>query len=157
VLGEHEGADPRIPWDVLVNLFERLPSSYHDSGDFAGVVLRVKELYDVANEWQQEISALTMLSLRGGKRRNLTLQSPGKDEESDAKDPSSVIEMKKVAELCHHPILEKVKNICLPGRVVRSARPNVLFFCHRSPCHGNQVSRTCYKTARNLRPRSTNC
>jgi hypothetical protein len=116
-LGEHEGADPRIPWDVLVNLFERLPSSFQDIGDFAGVVLRVKELYEVANEWQQEISSLTMLSLRGGKRRNPTLQSPGKDEESDAKDPSSVIEMKKVAELCHHPILEKVKNLCLLGRL----------------------------------------
>jgi hypothetical protein len=101
-----DGKSPRVPFEVLIALFERLPSSEQDSGDFACVVLRVKDLYEASNKWQQEMSALTKLSLRGGKRRIPVSQSPTKADEDFIEPP--MIELKKVEELCEHPILRKV-------------------------------------------------
>lgn len=75
----------------------------------------MQELYAEAKKWQDDISALTMLSLRGGKRR--TQSSPAQLQplaDSDDRDPSSeTVEMRKLLELCTHPILEKVRFLSL--------------------------------------------
>ncbi|GAX16611.1 hypothetical protein FisN_7Lh346 [Fistulifera solaris] len=98
--GEHVKNDPRIPWDALVSLANQSPNIGEEQGDLACIKLRVKELHDEALKWQEEISSLTMLSLRGGKRR-----SPGSLEDTKA---SCIIDMSKVEELCKHSILHKV-------------------------------------------------
>ena len=91
---------------MLVSLKDKLPCSSLDSGEFACVILRVKELYEAASEWQHEISSFTKLSLRGMKRRGpVSLIKP---EDDDAKEQASIIGMQKVEELCENTILLKV-------------------------------------------------
>jgi hypothetical protein len=100
-------ADPRVPWDVLVQLHERTPSSDLVLGDFACVALRVKELYEAAKRWQDDISKLTMLSLRGVKRR-----TPGSPQsgEIDLNDPLlNTVDMRKVVELTNDEVLSQVR------------------------------------------------
>ena len=91
----------RIPWDALVKLHDSVPEWEEDKGDFTGMILRVKELYDAADAWQQEVSSLTNLSLRGGKKRVI---SPPRDGEDD----QPMIDFEKVAELSDDPVLESV-------------------------------------------------
>jgi hypothetical protein len=91
-----------------------MPSSNEEIGDFACVVLRVRELHEAAKAWQDEISTLTMLSLRGGKRRNQSaaspLKSPARNDDEDISSSSSRIDVDKVLQLYHHPILSKVRS-----------------------------------------------
>lgn len=111
--GEDAGeSDTRIPWEVLVGLYERMPNSDQEIGDFACAVLRVREIYEAANAWQEEISNLTMLSLRGGRRRNHTAASPAKTPrmESEEGSSSTKIGLEKVIQLSHHPILSTVRD-----------------------------------------------
>lgn len=89
----------RIPWEVLVSLHERLPSSEERVGDFALLALRVKELFEAAKSWQDEISVYTMLSNRGGKRR-------AADQEDS--EQSQKVEMDRMKQLAKSPILSKV-------------------------------------------------
>ena len=92
---------------MLVSLEDKLTCPSVDSGEFACVILRVKELYEAASEWQQEISWFTKLSLRGMKRRG-PASLIKTDDDDDAKEQASIIGMQKVEELCGHPILLKV-------------------------------------------------
>lgn len=104
------GDDPRVPWDVLVNLKDRIPQADTSCGDFSYVILRINELFDAANAWQEEISDLTMLSLGGRKRRQ---QSPSKtacDGPAEDEDSGSTqLDLGKVLELSHDPILREVR------------------------------------------------
>jgi hypothetical protein len=104
--GSNDEDDTRVPWDVLVSLHDRIPQA-ESGADFNYVVLRVKELYEGANAWQEEISELTMLSLRGSKRRNPGTP-PSNAADSGAGDPVNIIDLDKVMELSNHPILSKV-------------------------------------------------
>lgn len=108
--GSGQVEDKRVPWDVLVSLHDRMPSSDLLLGDFACIILRVKELYVAANKWQQDISRLTMLSLRGVKRRTQKSSSPAKAgvENPDDADAASKIGVDEVVELSNSPILLKV-------------------------------------------------
>lgn len=72
-------------------------------------MLRVQELYDAAQAWQREISELTMLSLRGAKRRGQAT-SPSRsgcnvDEDDGGQNQ---VDLDKVSEMSHNPILSKV-------------------------------------------------
>jgi hypothetical protein len=97
--------DARIPWDILVPLFEKLPPS-DDSiiDDFALVSLRIGELYKAAKKWQDEITRSTLLSNRGGKRRNQG-NSPTKEQDQET---SSKLQIEKMMHLADDPILQKV-------------------------------------------------
>lgn len=95
----------RIPWDVLVPLAERLPQSDNSTiDDFALVSMRISELYSVAKRWQDEITRLTLLSNRGGKRRN-QLQLPTKEEDQE----TSKLQIEKMQQLADDQILSKVE------------------------------------------------
>lgn len=98
--GQDRKHDVSIPWDVLVNLHERLPNLDNDGpgGDIARVSLRVEELYEAASTWQKEITSHLSLSFRGSKRR-----SPG-TQESDG----DLTNMARLAQLAKHPILARV-------------------------------------------------
>jgi hypothetical protein len=58
-----------------------------------------------------------MLSLRGGKRRNQSATSPvkssAKNDDEDISSASSKIDVEKVIQLYHHPILSKVRSLTL--------------------------------------------
>ena len=107
----------RVPWDTLVSLSDRLPTSEQESpsGEFACVILRVKELYEAARDWQEQISSFTKLSLRGVKRRNPLSPSATKSPDDDSKEQPPIIGVGKLAELCQHPILEKVRLLFASG------------------------------------------
>jgi hypothetical protein len=93
-----------------VKLHESMPPG-EDTGDFAFIRLSVEEMFKDAKAWQEEVSNLTLLSLRGGKRRAGTGTSPvrGLGDESKSEDSGpSMIDVRKVEELSNHPILSKV-------------------------------------------------
>ena len=97
--------DGRIPWDVLLKLRDTCPTlGSEETGGLACLITRVRELYENASSWQDEISAVTQISLRGGKRRG----SPSKGD-TEAND-SEELDMQKLNELCERPILKKVRN-----------------------------------------------
>lgn len=100
----------RLSWENLVKLYDSIPLEDESMGDFAFVVLSVKELYDAAKSWQEEISRLTMLSLRGGKRRSNASPSQPKLSLTESQDDESscMIDVTKVIELSEHPILDKI-------------------------------------------------
>ena len=98
----------RMPWDVLVKLYESRPESMDSMGDFTLVLLRLKELFDAATSWQEEVSNDTMLSLRGGKRRSTPVGENG-----DVEDGQQKIDLARVAELSTAPILKKVSAVGL--------------------------------------------
>lgn len=103
--------DNRVPWDVLVSLHDRIPTSEEGLRDFSCIVLRVQELYDAASQWQEDVSILTNLSLRGRKRRNQIAHPAAKyatDNSEAEESPTKIIQVKKVAELSNHPIMLKV-------------------------------------------------
>lgn len=117
LINESKADDNRVPWDILISLNDRFPQvGIGDHGDFACLLIRVKELYEKAKAWQDEISELTMLSLRGGKRRNQTV-SPSKLVElgdvAETDDAPNKIDLYKVHELSHHPILAKVQCVSM--------------------------------------------
>jgi len=92
----------RVPLDVLFKLHDTSPDMIENSGDFALVVVRVKELHEAASKWQSEVSNLTLLSMRGGKRR--AQQSDG----LDGDDAQQRIDPAKVAAMSNHQILKRV-------------------------------------------------
>ena len=97
--------DARIPLDVLVSLSERRPHSDDNAiDDFALVSMRVADLYKNATKWQDEITRSTLLSNRGGKRRNQGL-SPTKEQDQEA---SSKLQIERMQQLADYPILSKV-------------------------------------------------
>lgn len=102
-------SDSRIQWDVLVSLNDRKPSGLENMGDCAGIALRVAELYDAANAWQAEITKVTMLSFRGGKRRG-----EGSGVESEGGTQSRV-DVEKVQRLASDPVLKKVRRCVREG------------------------------------------
>lgn len=96
--------DQRIPFDVLISLFDRMPYEVQNqAGDFALISLRVQELYTAAKKWQDEITRNTAISFRGGKRR--AVGSPGASEPDQEASRLQMEQMKKLAE---NPILSKV-------------------------------------------------
>jgi hypothetical protein len=102
---EEDVSTVRVPWDVLITLHDRIPASSDDRvGDFALVALRVKELYEAAKVWQDQITNNTMISFRGGKRR-----TPSSSQDTEAEqDNSSQIQMEDMKRLARNPILSKV-------------------------------------------------
>ncbi|KAL7580934.1 hypothetical protein ACA910_005752 [Epithemia clementina (nom. ined.)] len=101
-----ESAPPkfeRMPFDVLVKLNENKPEMVSGMGDFTLVLLRLKELFEAANSWQDEVSNETLLSLRGGKRRNTPAGENGEVDEGVQK-----IDLARVAQLSASPILKKI-------------------------------------------------
>jgi hypothetical protein len=109
---DDDNTTARIPWDVLVGLFDRLPGSVEErTCDFALVALRVTELFDSAKAWQDEITNNTMLSNRGGKRRETAGSSPVKSRGTEDEDDSNSakLEMQKIEQLSKNPILSKVR------------------------------------------------
>ena len=120
-LGEDNGSDGRIPWEALLKLHDTHPVLGEDeTGGLACLIMRVRELHEIASAWQHEISSFTQLSLRGGKRRG----SPSKGSRDDAEtEQSERVEVEKLTELCRHPVLEKVSrdkhfymSVCLESR-----------------------------------------
>lgn len=100
-----DNEDTRVPWDVLVTLFERVPLEEEvPIDDFALVSLRVRELYHAARKWQDEITRSTLLSNRGGKRRGLG--APPSKGEHDGE--SSKLQLEQMEQLAANPILSKV-------------------------------------------------
>ncbi|CAJ1888328.1 unnamed protein product [Cylindrotheca closterium] len=98
--------DSRIPWNVLVSLYERHPNDPGvQVGSFALVSLRVKELYEAGTQWQEEITKFTALTNRGGRRR-VPGASPAKPEQDS--DASSILQMEQMGRLAKHPILAKI-------------------------------------------------
>ena len=88
-----------IPWDVLVSLHERVPDPTAGlGGDLARVSLRVKELFEVANTWQEEVTSQLSLSYRGGAKRGAAIES----------DDAPKINLGRLAQLAEHPILARV-------------------------------------------------
>ena len=91
-----------IPWDLLVSLHERVPDLVTGpGGDISRVSLRVKELFEAATQWQDEVTNQMSLSIRGGARR----RSPGTGAEDDE---APKINMDSLAQLAQHPILARV-------------------------------------------------
>jgi len=97
-MNEETGEDKRVPYEVLVSLHKLMPSSDIVLGDFAAIVVRVKELFAVARKWQDDVQNFTMLTMRGQKRR----------ESADDPEASTTIDLDMVTELSQSPILEKV-------------------------------------------------
>ena len=100
--------DGRIPWEALLKLHDsRPPVGEDDTGGLACLVMRVRELHEMAWSWQQEISSFTQLSLRGGKRREIT---KGPRDVVETQD-SEQLGVPKLTELCRHPVLDKVRSL----------------------------------------------
>lgn len=89
-----------------------MPSADLSLGDFACIVLRVKDLYAAACLWQQDISSWTQLSLRGVKRRSQISAYPGGNgADNHDEDALSTVGVDKVVELSNSPILLKVGHL----------------------------------------------
>ena len=98
-----ESTTTRIPWDILVTLYNSIPNDVDGSGDFALCTLRVKEMFAAAKKWQDEITKNTMISNRGNKRRSQSATAETNDTENAAK-----LQMAKMEMLAKDPILSKV-------------------------------------------------
>eukprot|EP00546_Thalassionema_frauenfeldii_P020557 CAMPEP_0178903134 /NCGR_PEP_ID=MMETSP0786-20121207/4990_1 /TAXON_ID=186022 /ORGANISM="Thalassionema frauenfeldii, Strain CCMP 1798" /LENGTH=1932 /DNA_ID=CAMNT_0020574475 /DNA_START=167 /DNA_END=5965 /DNA_ORIENTATION=+ len=95
--------EKRIPWDVLVSLFERVPSGKDDvTDDMQRLILRVNELYDAANMWQAEVSSFLSLSIRGAKRRNTTNGTEDLEQDGGRRKVSYM----QLSNLAKDPVLE---------------------------------------------------
>jgi hypothetical protein len=105
----------RIPFDILISLYDRMPCEVEkQAGDFALISLRVRELYDAAKKWQDEITRDTTISFRGGKRR--AVGSPGSvDPDQEA---SSKLQMEQMKKLAENPILTKVSVHRVPPKPI---------------------------------------
>jgi hypothetical protein len=114
--------DDRVPWDILVSLAERPPNWDETVGDFAYVLLRVKEIYQDASRWQDEISFFTQISLRGGRRREQTLPKKGGTVDQTMEDDCRKIDYDQISKLCDTSIL---LNVAMPREAaVRSMLDN---------------------------------
>ncbi|CAB9514346.1 Transcription factor S-II (TFIIS), central domain [Seminavis robusta] len=95
--------EKRISWDVLVALNERKPNDLEKMGDCAAISLRISELFEAASKWQEEITKVTKLSFRGGKRRGDV--APGADNEGA---PQQTVSVETVYRLAKDPVLQTV-------------------------------------------------
>ena len=96
--------DIRIQWETLLKLNDSQPPlAENETGGLAALVMRVRELHQLASFWQEEISSFTQLSLRGGKRRDVPTKG-----ETEA-DESERVDLAKLTDLCTHPVLDKVR------------------------------------------------
>ncbi|VEU39421.1 unnamed protein product [Pseudo-nitzschia multistriata] len=91
----------KISWHSLLYLHERIPNTISGCGGHILCVLRVRELYDAAKKWQDEVCRSTMISKRGNKRRGGIIDT--RNTEKDAK-----IRMSEIESLAEDPILTKV-------------------------------------------------
>ena len=100
----HYFVDPesRMPWDILVNLHERKPDGLVKMGNCEGIALRLADVFEAANAWQLEISKVTMLSKRGGKRR---LEAAGGEMDGSL---LRRVDVETVYRLAKDPVLQKV-------------------------------------------------
>ena len=71
-------------------------------GDCAGIALRLADVFEAANAWQEEITKVTMLSNRGGKRR---VEASGAETEGNA---LQTVNVEQVHRLAKDPVLQKV-------------------------------------------------
>ena len=111
--------DNRVPWDVLVWLREHMPNINDSSGYFASIKMKVQELYDSASKWQNSISSLTCLSLRGGNKR---VKSSQKCRVDTFEGHFSRSDYEKIVSLSKNSILLKVTF-------------NMIIFKHVEMCH----------------------
>jgi hypothetical protein len=95
----------RLPLSELVWLYDRIPHEGDEVvGDIPRIVVRVKELYEAAEMWQERVQSLLSLSIRGAKRRHVTSH----DVELDGHDSQAKVSNLQLAELAKDPILESV-------------------------------------------------
>jgi hypothetical protein len=97
----------RVPWDVLLSLHTRMPSSDLFVGAFAQIKLRVQKTFEDASKWQEDVTGLTNLSLRGGNRR-VKSSTKRKCDSADDLDSSSGADFDKLVVLSNNPILSMV-------------------------------------------------
>lgn len=116
----------------MVYLNERKPAGLENMGDCAGIALRAAELYQAAKSWQEEITKVTMLSNRGGKRRG-----DGYPGESDGGSQATVVDVEKVHRLAKDPVLLKVRIFgCEHWKSYLFSMGILIFFKQcRSTCH----------------------
>lgn len=116
----------RIGLADLVSLNNSRPTgSFEDIGDCAGVVLRVSELWDAASRWEAETSSTTLLSPRGGKKRERCSGREVDYSEFDSGKNLSGDAFAQVRRLAENPLLEKcimpredaVKNIMEKAKI----------------------------------------
>lgn len=100
----------RVPWDVLVFLRDHLPNTELLVGDFKRMALHVMEIFISASQWQEDITNLTNLSLRGGARRGKNPTFRGSSVGADSVDSLPCIDFDKLVSLSNSPILEKVRH-----------------------------------------------
>jgi Transcription factor S-II (TFIIS), central domain len=105
-------ASNRVPWDVLVVLRDHLPNTDLLVGAFKQIVLNVMEIYACASRWQEDITNLTNLSLRGGTRRGRNPSFKGSSVVADSVDSLPYIDFDKLVSLSKSPILAKVRDSC---------------------------------------------
>ncbi|KAI2499807.1 Transcription factor S-II (TFIIS) [Fragilaria crotonensis] len=95
----------RLPLSELVWLYDRIPPEGDEIvGDIPRIAVRVKELYDAAEMWQERVQSLLSLSIRGAKRRHVTSQ----EGELDGHDGQAKVSNLQLAELVKDPILKSV-------------------------------------------------
>ena len=102
----------RVPWDVLVNLNEKIPLSFDAKRinnavgldlQMIQVCLKLKDMFENAKRWQGEITRVIPALLGGRKRRALGHSS--KINHSS----KSLVSVQQIEELLDCEILEKVK------------------------------------------------
>ena len=119
-----------VPWDILVSLYERCPLSFDKSGNACGdvieadiirVCLRVRELYLSAVEWQEEVTQMIPVSIRGRKRRARnpehhtdkggSVQPVGQlSSVASGSDKLCDTDIQQLEKLAKNPILDKVSS-----------------------------------------------
>ena len=97
--------DARLPWSELIALSDRMPPEEHEVlGDISLVAVRVRDLHTAADKWQQQVSSLLSLSIRGAKRRHAGFQ----EGELDGHEGHAKVSNEQLAELVKDPILKIV-------------------------------------------------
>jgi hypothetical protein len=110
-------------------LHDHLPNADHLVGVFKEIVLCVKEIYASASQWQEDITSLTNLSLRGGTRRGRNPALKSISTGADNEDALPCIDFDRLVGLSKSPILTKVRNYCLfeVASVIRTSSFLILF------------------------------
>jgi len=93
----------RLTWDILVSLFEQIPSIDSKTvGNLQQVILRVQDLHLAANMWQEEVSSV--LSIPTSER--------GKESDRENQEPEHTVRPKlsfmQLANILKDPILLKI-------------------------------------------------
>jgi hypothetical protein len=96
----------------LVVLHDNLPNTDLLVGAFKQMALDVMGIYALASQWQEDITNLTNLSLRGGTRRGRNPSLKGSSVGADSADSLLCIDFDKLVSLSKSPILAKVRHRC---------------------------------------------